>query len=331
MRTAFETVMQEKHYSFEIAWFKERLSAATVPLALGSKVVCCFVNDVIDARIVAGLAESGVELIAMRCAGFDNVDLEEIKKIKLSITRVPAYSPYAVAEFAITVILTLNRKIIRAAKRVKELNFNLNGLVGFDLRGKTVGVLGTGKIGKITADILLGFGCKILAYDIFQNEELKKNQNVKYVSKEDLCKGSDIISIHAPYCKDTHHIIDRDAFKLMKDNVMIINTSRGALIDTQALLDAILSGKVGAAGLDVIEGEQGIFYEDWSDSATLKDDIFSRLLACNNVLITSHQAFLTKEALENIATTTLESIASFNDGKRGKALPNAIVESGNLT
>jgi len=242
----------------------------------------------------------------------------------MSITRVPAYSPYAVAEYAVGLMMTLNRKFHKAYARVHDFNFSLRGLVGFDMHGKTVGLLGTGQIGSCAANILLGFGCKVLAYDIKEDPEMKK-KGVEYVSKEELYKLCDIITIHLPLLKSTQHLVNAEAFNQMKKGVYIINTSRGAIVDTKALLDAITEGKVGGAGLDVYEGEKSYFFEDKSNE-TIKDEILSRLVASNNVVITSHMAFLTHEALNNIATSTLDSIKEFSEGKKGSQLKNAVVQ-----
>jgi len=261
-------------------------------------------------------------LIAMRCAGYDNVDLEAAKKYSISVTRVPAYSPYAVAEHAVTLMMTLNRKVHKSYIRVREFNFSLNGLVGFDMHGKTVGLLGTGQIGSCAANILLGFGCKVLAYDIREDPEMKK-KGVEYVSKEELYAKCDIITIHVPLLKSTQHMVNAEAFKQMKKGVMIINTSRGAIVDSKALIDALQQGIVGAAGLDVYEGEKGYFFENKSEE-NIQDEVLARLIASHNVVVTSHQAFLTHEALANIATSTLDSMKEFSQGKTGTQLKNNV-------
>jgi D-lactate dehydrogenase len=250
----------------------------------------------------------------LRCAGYNNVDLEAAKELGLPIVRVPEYSPYAVAEHALALILALNRKITRAYNRVREGNFSLEGLVGFDLHGKTVGIIGTGKIGGVFARLIHGFGCDILAYDIKQNSELVEQLGVRYVPLAELYQKSDVISLHVPLLPQTRQIINAKAIAQMKDGVFLINTSRGALIDTRALLEGLKSQKIGAAGLDVYEEEEGVFFEDLSGQI-LKDDVLARLLTFPNVLITSHQAFLTREALTNIAHTTLESVTAFEAGK----------------
>jgi len=322
MKEAFTKINKNTKYQFAITWLDVKLSQESAMLASGHQVVCVFVNDKVNAAVVDSLKSSGVELVALRCAGYDNVDLKKVIEAGLSITRVPAYSPYAVAEFAIGLMLTLNRKYHKACQRVKDFNFSLNGLVGFDMRGKTVGVFGTGKIGFFTIEILFGFGCKVLAVDLYQNEDLKK-KGVKYVEKDELLSKSDIITIHAPLLDSTKHWLDGPALAKCKPGVMIVNTSRGPLIDTEALLEAILSGKVGSAGLDVLEGEDQFFFENM-ENESIKNNTLVRLIACHNVVITSHQAFLTQEALENIADSTLSSVAEFATGKRGDKLTNTV-------
>jgi len=309
-----------------MSWFDSLLTPSTAPLASGSQAVCCFVNDDLSASVLAALAEHQVGLIALRCAGYDNVDLSTVKSLNLSITRVPAYSPTAVAEFAITLLLSLNRKVHKATDRVRAFNFSIEGLVGFDLRGKTVGIFGTGKIGFLTAQIYLGFGCKVLATDIYENAELKQ-QGVRYVTKEQLLREVDVLSIHAPLTDSTRHWLDAAALKMMKRTSLVINTSRGPLIDTEALLNAILEERIGGAALDVIEGEGAYFFRDRSDTVAVANSTMARLISCPNVILTGHQAFLTHEALENIAQSTLNSIKEYaKDGKRGDKLTNAVKE-----
>jgi D-lactate dehydrogenase len=298
------------------------LTQETAVLASGHPVVCVFVNDTVNGQVLETLKSVGVEMIALRCAGYNNVDLKKLYDLGMSVTRVPAYSPFAVAEFAIGLMLTLNRKIHKSYHRIRDFNFSLNGLVGFDMRGKTVGVFGTGKIGYYTIEILLGFGCKVLAVDIYQNADLVK-KGVKYVEKDELLAQSDIITLHAPLLPSTTHWLNASAFGKCKDGVIIVNTSRGPLIDTKALLDAVLSGKVGGAGLDVVEGEEHLFFENL-EMKTISDNTIVSLIACHNVVITSHQAFLTKEALENIADSTLGSVLEFVGGKRGDKLTNVV-------
>jgi D-lactate dehydrogenase len=309
-REAFEAANAARTH--DIAFLEPRLTAATAALAAGSTAVCSFVNDVIDADAVAALAERGVRLVALRSAGFNHVDLAAASRAGLAVVRVPEYSPYAVAEHAIALVLTLNRKIHRAYGRVREANFSLEGLVGFDLHGKTVGVIGTGKIGRVFTRIAQGFGCAVLAYDIVPDQTLR-DAGVRYVSLEDLYRSADVISLHVPLTPETRHLIDAKVLATMKRGVMVINTSRGALIDTPALIDSLKHGHVGAAGLDVYEEEAGVFFNDLSDRL-LQDDVLARLLTFPNVLITSHQAFLTHEALAHIAETTLASADAFASG-----------------
>ncbi|MES2571525.1 MAG: 2-hydroxyacid dehydrogenase, partial [Verrucomicrobiota bacterium] len=265
---------------------------------------------------VAALAASGVRLIALRCAGFNNVDLAAAKKHGLTVVRVPAYSPYAVAEHAVALILALNRKIYRAYNRVREGNFSLDGLLGFDLHGRTVGLIGTGKIGAVFARIMSGFGCRLLAFDPFENKECLE-LGVRYEPFETLLAQSDIISLHCPLTPQNHHLINGAAMERMKNGVMLINTSRGALIDTADVIEALKNGRVGALGLDVYEEENELFFEDLSGHV-LQDDVFTRLLTFPNVLITGHQAFFTQEALEGIATTTIGNITAFEKGDECK-------------
>ncbi|OHD15152.1 MAG: hydroxyacid dehydrogenase [Spirochaetes bacterium GWD1_27_9] len=298
-----------KNFGYKFKYFEEHLNEDTVNLTKGFDIVCAFVNDSITEKVINILYENNVKLIAMRCAGYNNVDLNASYK-KLHIVRVPMYSPYAVAEHAIALILTLNRKTHKAFNRTREGNFNINGLLGFDLYGKTVGVLGTGKIGKIFINILKGFGTKVLAYDLYPDLEYAKQNGFTYTDIDTIYKESDIISLHLPLTKESHHIINQESISKMKDNVMIINTSRGALIDTKALIEGLKDKKIGAAGLDVYEEENEYFFEDFSH-LIVDDDVLARLMTFNNVLITSHQAFFTKEALKNIAETTLNNIKEF--------------------
>ena len=291
-----------------------RLTRDTVPTAKGAQAVCVFVNDELDRPCLEALAAQGVKLVALRCTGFNNVDLTAAKELKLAVTRVPVYSPYAVAEHAVALLLTLNRKVHRAFNRVRELNFSLSGLVGFDLHGKTVGIVGTGKIGRIVAQILRGFGMKVIAYDPFPAEEWAKQQGVNYVDARTLAGNSDVISLHIPLTPQTKHIIRRETLDLMKPGTILINVSRGALVDTTALIEALKSGKLAGVALDVYEEEEGVFFEDLSGQV-LHDDELARLLTFPNVLITSHQAFLTREALADIAHTTVANLAALESGK----------------
>lgn len=298
-----------KSYNFSIKYFIEHLTGDTAIFSKGYDIVCAFVNDQISAEVINILLENGIKMIALRCAGYNNVDLNSAFG-KLHITRVPAYSPYAVAEHAIALLLTLNRKTHKAYNRTREGNFNINGLLGFDIHGKNIGVIGTGKIGKIFIDIMNGFGANIYAYDLHPDIEFAKKNNVNYTDLDTIYKNADIISLNCPLSKETYHLIDHDALSKMKKGVVLINTSRGGLIDTKALIHSLKSGHLGGAGLDVYEEESEYFFEDFSDKV-VSDDILSRLLSFNNVLITSHQAFFTEEALKNISETTLTNIKDF--------------------
>lgn len=313
----------EPHSHIQAINIQTSLSKVSAIQARGCLAVCVFVNDDCSDPVIAKLASYGVKLLALRCAGFNNVDLEACKKHKIDVVRVPEYSPYAVAEHTIALMMMLNRKLHQAYMRNKNGQYVLDGLVGFDMHGKTVGVVGVGRIGRCLISILLGFGCKVLAYDIEVDNALQGNPNVNFVPLEQLLESSDIISLHAPLTKQTQHMIDENALNKMKDKVMIINTSRGALIDTKALVQGLKSGKIGSAGLDVYEEEASIFFHDKSGEV-ITDDVFARLTTFNNVVITSHQAFLTKEALSNIAQTTLNSFAEFIEGKRGSELRYSI-------
>ena len=290
---------------FELVYFESRLRPESVKLAEGCRAVCAFVNDDIGASTVRSLADIGVEMIAMRCAGYNNVALKEATG-KLRVVRVPAYSPYAVAEHAMGMILMLNRKLHKAYIRTRDFNFSLNGLIGFDLHGKTAGVIGTGKIGRSFIDICRGFGMEVIANDPFPAE----GSGIDYVSREELFRRSDIISLHCPLTDETRYMIDGAAIGRMKPGVMLINTGRGQLIHTEALIEGLKEKKIGAAGLDVYEEEAAYFYEDTSDRI-MDDDVLARLLSFNNVVMTSHQGFFTREALDNIAHTTLQNINDF--------------------
>jgi len=292
---------------FEIIYFDYKLSEETAQLAKGCKTACAFVNDDINENTINALYEVGVRLLAMRCAGYSNVDFKAAYG-KVNVVRVPAYSPYAVAEHAMALLLTLNRKLHKAYNRTRDFNFNIAGLTGMDLHGKTAGVIGTGKIGRIFIDICKGFGMKILAYDLFP----AKDVDFQYVDLDTLLNESDIISLHCPLTEQTKHILDQGAFTKVKKGVYIINTSRGALVDSNALLEALNNETVKGAGLDVYEEEAEFFYEDFSGTI-MKDDTLALLVSRPNVLITSHQAFLTEEALENIAAITLQNVIDFFD------------------
>jgi len=308
---------------FAIQPIETALSVDTAAAAAGSKVVCIFVNDRCDEEVIERLASLGVELIALRCAGFNNVDLAACAKHGISVARVPAYSPYAVAEHTVALMLMLNRRLHQAYMRNRAGSFLLEGLTGFDMRNKTVGVIGTGKIGRCVIDILLGFGCEVLAYDKFQDDTVASYDHVRYVELPELLANSDIVTLHIPLFPETHHLIDAAAIEQMKPGVMVINTSRGGLVDTQALINGLKSERIGFAGLDVYEEEAGIFFQDLS-AKVLTDDVLARLMTFNNVVVTSHQAFLTREALSNIADTTLANVGEYLAGKRGSALTNAV-------
>ena len=300
--------MNEERY--EIHYFESKLNEDTVSLTRGYDVVCAFVNDDINEAVVNGMADNGVKLLAMRCAGYSNVDIKAANG-KLKVVRVPAYSPYAVAEFAMGLLLTVNRKLHKAYNRTREYNFNINGLSGMDLYGKTVGVIGTGKIGQVFVNICKGFGMRVLAYDIFPNESL----GYEYVDLDTLFRESDVISLHCPLTDKTWHIIDEEAISKMKKHCYIINTSRGGLIDSKALLDALLERRLGGAALDVYEEEAEFFFEDHSEKG-ITDATLALLSGMPNVLITSHQAFFTEEALSNIAKVTLDNMDAYFAGDK---------------
>lgn len=307
-REFFEKALA-KYDNFQVNFFANKLLPDTVETAKGFDVVCIFVNDRVTASVADKLSKSGTKLIALRCAGYNNLDLKALYG-KVHAVRVPAYSPYAVAEHALALMLSLNRKVHRAHSRVRDNNFSIAGLLGFDMHGKTVGIMGTGRIGRELARIMSGFGMKILLYDLSPSDKLAEEVGGEYVTEEELLKRSDIISLHVPLVKQTYHMIDKSCFAKMKKGVMLINTSRGKLVNAKDLIDALKSGRVGYAGLDVYEEESDYFFEDLS-SQVIGDDILARLLTFPNVIVTSHQGFFTKEALENIARTTLNNIRSY--------------------
>ncbi len=308
---------------YALRYIAAALDGDTAVAAKGHKAVCIFVNDTCNAEVVETLAAQGVQLLALRCAGFNNVDLDACRSRGISVARVPAYSPYAVAEHTVGLMLMLNRHLHHAYMRNRAGYFVLDGLTGFDMRGKTVGVAGTGRIGQAMIDILLGFGCRVLAFDAYPNPQVVAREGVTYVEPKGLFAASDIITLHLPLTPDTRHFIDREAIGAMKDGVMLINTSRGELVDARALIEGLKSRKIGSAGLDVYEEEAGVFFRDLSDQV-LTDDVLARLLSFNNVVVTSHQAFLTHEALANIADTTLDNLREYEEGKRGTELTNAV-------
>lgn len=303
---------------FSPQFFEESLNEGNCKLAQGFPIISCFVNDRLNRQVLERLAAKGLRLIALRCAGFNNVDLLTAQKLNIKIVRVPAYSPYAVAEHAVALILSLNRKIHKAYNRVREGNFSIEGLTGFDLHGTIIGVLGTGKIGMAFSRIMKGFGCNLMGYDPFKNPDFESIG--EYKSLEEILRNSDIVSLHLPLASQTHHLIDGEKIEKMKKGVMLINTSRGGLVDTKAVVNGLKSGKIGGLGLDVYEEEEGLFFQDHSLDI-LQDDILARLLTFNNVLITSHQAFLTSNALKNISDTTYQNILNFLNGK---VLPNEV-------
>lgn len=310
-RRYFQANVAHEHGS--LSFVEARLTEATAPLAKGYDAVCIFTHDIANRAVLTTLAECGVQLIALRCAGYNNIDLEAANELGLTVVRVPAYSPYAVAEHTVALILGLNRHLHKAYNRVRDGNFSLDGLMGFDMHQKTVGIMGTGKIGAITAGILKGFQCKVLAYDLYPNPECEA-MGVQYVDQATLFHQSDIISLHCPLTPETFHVINANTVAQMKPKVMLINTSRGALIDTQAVINGLKSGQIGSLGLDVYEEEADLFFIDRS-ATVIQDDTFSRLLTFPNVLITGHQAFFTHEAMVNIAKTTLDNIQAYSDNQ----------------
>jgi len=309
-RKSFDGV--NKKFGFDISYFDAHLDEKTVELTHDFDAVCVFVNDTLNRPVIEQLIEHGVEVIGLRCAGYNNVDFKAAYN-KIHVLHVPAYSPYAVAEHAAALILSLNRKTHKAYYRTRDGNFSINGMLGFDMYGKTVGIIGAGKIGKCLISILKGFGMNIIAYDKFPDEEYAKDAKISYVTLEELNKKSDIISLHCPLTNETEHLINKGTINKMKKGVMIINTGRGKLIDTQALINGLKSGKIGSAGLDVYEEESEYFFEDKS-ADVITDDVLARLLTFSNVLITSHQGFFTKEAIQKIAETTLSNFEEFFEG-----------------
>lgn len=305
-----------------VRFFENRLNTDTVSMTACCDAVCAFVNDSLDRSVIDKLCEYGIGIIAMRCAGYNNVDLKSARG-RIRVVRVPAYSPYAVAEHTIGMILTLNRKLHRAYIRTRDHNFSLDGLTGFDLHGKTVGIIGTGKIGRCFADICAGFGMRILGFDPYQSEEFRG----EYTKLDTLLSESDVISLHCPLTRENKHLVNRETIAKMKKGVYIINTSRGKLIDTPALIDGIKAGTVGAAGLDVYEEETTLFFEDYSDEI-IYDDTLSTLISMPNVLVTSHQAFLTREALDGIAKTTMDNLRAYFSGQ--ELVNEIVVKNGSL-
>lgn len=319
-RRSFKEANSNSHHN--LTFFKPQLNPRTAILASEYPVVCAFVNDCADAETLEILSAGGTRLLALRCSGFNTVDLERAAELGIKVVRVPAYSPHAVAEHAVALILALNRKIYRAYNRVRDDNFALEGLLGFDLHGQTVGVIGTGQIGMVFARIMQGFGCKLLGYDAYPNDRFESSlEGSRYVPLPELLASSDIISLHCPLLPDTYHLIDSEAITQMKPGVMLINTSRGGLIDTPATIKGIKSGQIGYLGIDVYEQEDGLFFQDLSDTI-IQDDTFQLLQSFPKVAITAHQAFFTRNALEAIANTTLSNITQF---EQGSSLPNEVV------
>ena len=306
-------VETNKAFDYEIDFRDYKLNENTALTAKGYDVVCVFVNDVVNAEVIKTLAECGVKLIALRCAGFNNIDLKAAAAAGIKVVRVPAYSPYAVAEHGVALLMSLTRHIPQAYLRTKTANFNIEGLTGRDLFGLTAGILGTGKIGRIMADILMGFGMKIIAYDPFPNEQWAKEKNIEYVGLDEIFQRSDVLSLHCPLTEETKHVVNHDRMKMMKHDAVIINTGRGALIDSKALVHALKHGHIGGIGMDVYEEESKYFFSDWSTDI-MTDDTLARLLTFPNVIITGHQAFLTTNALKNLAETTLENVKAFAAG-----------------
>ncbi len=296
----------------QLVFFEERLSTKTIALFAGYPVLCAFVNDRLDAEVLQALSDRGLLLVALRCAGFNNVDIEAAQRLGICVARVPAYSPHSVAEHTLALMLALNRKTHRAYNRIRDGNFSLHGLLGFELRGRTVGIIGTGRIGQAVAEIMRGFGCNMLAYDIAQNPACSA-LGVNYVGLDELYRASDIITLHCPLNQQTRHLIDAAALERMRRGVMLLNTSRGAVVDTAAVIAALKSGQVGYLGMDVYEQEGDLFFRNLSEQV-IQDDIFERLLTFPNVLITGHQGFFTTEALASIAATTLQNIRIFEQG-----------------
>ncbi len=296
-----------------LTYLEDTLHEETATLTRDFEAVCVFVNDQVSRPTIEILANNGIRLIALRCAGFNNVDLDAAKSFGIKVVRVPRYSPYAVAEHAVALILTLNRKIHKAYNRVRDGNFSLENLVGFDLYGKTVGVIGTGAIGSIFARIMLGFGCQVMAHDMYESEELKR-AGITYHSLDDLLAHSHMISLHCPLTPDTHHLMDASAFTRLRRGAMLINTSRGGLVHTSAAIEALKSGQLGALAIDVYEQEEQLFFKDLSERI-IQDDVIARLMTFPNVLITSHQGFFTEEALSEIARVTLQNLSDFEAGR----------------
>ncbi|MDR9829240.1 2-hydroxyacid dehydrogenase [Vibrio sp. FNV 38] len=311
---AFEQANTDRHQNLKFHFYDFQLTEKTAKMAKGSEVVCAFVNDDLSRPVLEALAYRNVKLIVMRCAGFNNVDLEAATELGIQVARVPAYSPEAIAEHAVGLMMTLNRRFHKAYQRTRDANFSLEGLVGFNFHGKTAGIIGSGKIGCATIRILKGLGMRVLCFDPYPSE-VAKDLGAEYCELDHLIQNSDVISLHCPMTKDNYHLLGKNAFDKMKDGVMIINTSRGELLDSQAAIEALKQGRIGALGLDVYDNEKELFFQDKSNDVII-DDVFRRLSACHNVIFTGHQAFLTKEALHNIANVTLDNVFSFTQQQR---------------
>lgn len=309
-RDYLQNANNDKH---TLKMFDTYLTLDTVDLAKGCDAICIFTEDNASAPILDRLHDLGVKYVALRSAGFNNIDVPHAKKLGIRMARVPEYSPYAIAEFTVGVMLALNRKLVRTHYRIMEMNFSLNGLVGFDMNGKTVGIIGTGKIGRVVAKILHGFGCKLLLYDIFEDKSLVEKYDATYTDLDSLCKQSDIITLHAPLNAETHHLIDEARIADMKKGVMLINAGRGGLVKTQDVINGLKSGQIGYFGMDVYEEEKGLYFEDHSEDI-LQDDSMARLMTLRNVLISSHQAFLTDTALNNISRITFDNLECLEKG-----------------
>lgn len=308
-------IQANENFNYEIDFRDYKLNENTALTAKGFDVVCVFVNDIVNEAVIKTLKECGIKLIALRCAGFNNVDLKAADEAGIKVVRVPAYSPYAVAEHGAALLMSLTRHIPQAYLRTKTANFNIEGLTGRDLYGLTAGILGTGKIGQIMADILKGFGMNIIAYDPYPNEEWASKTGARYVTLKEIFTESDVLSLHCPLNEQTKHIVNHDSMKMMKHDAVIINTGRGALIDSKALVHALKHGQIGGIGMDVYEEESKYFFSDWSTDI-MTDDVLARLLTFPNVIITAHQAFLTTNALKNLADTTLQNIRDFSDNAK---------------
>lgn len=318
-RKYMEQVNQNAGFHFDIEYFDFSLTAQTAKTAVGADAVCIFVNDDASREVLEELAALNIKILALRCAGFNNVDLQAAQELGIQVVRVPAYSPEAVAEHTIGMMMCLNRRIHRAYQRTRDANFSLEGLTGFNMHDRTAGVIGTGKIGQATLRILKGFGMRLLAYDPYPNQVVL-DLGAEYVDLDTLLSQSDVISLHCPLTAENHHLLDENAFNKMKSGVMIVNTSRGALIDSVAAINALKAQKIGSLGMDVYENERELFFEDKSNDV-IQDDVFRRLSSCHNVLFTGHQAFLTEEALNSISETTLMNIRQL---KQGESCPNRV-------